>query len=91
MIDAGEGIADTFSDIAGLISQCAFSNCAHRTEPGCAIRRALEDGTLSPERWEMYARLEMENRWSMNRKNEQMVSIALRRRELNHSGKKRGY
>ena len=91
MIDAGEGIADTFSDIAELIGQCALSNCAHRTEPGCAIRRALEDGTLSPERWEMYARLERENRWSMDRKNDQMVSIALRRRVLNHSGKKRGH
>lgn len=90
MIDAGEGIADTFSDIAELTGQCAFSNCSHRTEPGCAIRRALEDGTLSPERWEMYARLEKENRWSMDRKHDQMVSIALRRRELNHSSKKRG-
>jgi ribosome biogenesis GTPase len=73
-----------------LIGQCKFSNCSHQTEPGCAIRRALEDGALSPERWEMYARLEKENRWSMDRKNDQMVNIALRRRELNHSGKKRG-
>lgn len=89
MIEAGEGIADTFSDIAELIGQCAFSNCTHRTEPGCAIRRALENGTLSPERWELYAQLEKENRWSMDRKNEQMVSIALRRRELNRSRKKR--
>ena len=89
MIDAGEGIADTFSDIAELIVQCTFSNCSHQTEPGCAIRRALEDGTLSLERWEMYTRLEKENRWSMGRKNDQMVSIALCRRELNRSRKKR--
>ena len=89
MIDAEEGIADTFSDVAELVGQCAFSNCTHRTEPGCAIRRALENSMLSPERWEMFARLEKENRWSMDRKNEQMVSIALRRRELNRSRKKR--
>lgn len=89
MIDAVEGIADTFSDISELIGQCKFSNCSHQTEPGCAIRRALEDGTLSRERWEMYVRLEKENRWSMDRKNDQMVSIALHRRELNHSRKKR--
>lgn len=86
-----ESIADTFSDITELIGQCAYSNCSHRTEPGCVIRRALEGGTLSPERGEMYARLERENRWSMDRKKDQMVSIALRRRELNHTGKKRGY
>ena len=89
MIDAVEGIDDTFSDISELIGQCKFSNCSHQTEPGCAIRRALEDGTLSRERWEMYTRLEKENRWSMDRKNDQMVSIALHRRELNHSRKKR--
>lgn len=89
MIDAVEGIADTFSDISELIGQCKFSNCSHQTEPGCATRRALEDGTLSRERWEMYTRLEKENRWSMDRKNDQMVSIALHRRELNHSRKKR--
>ena len=89
MIDAAEGIADTFSDITELIGRCAFSNCSHRTEPGCAIRLALEDGSLSQERWEMYARLEEENRWSVDRKNDRMVSIALRRRELNRNGKRR--
>ena len=89
VIDAGEGIADTFSDIAELTEQCAFSNCTHRTEPGCAIRRALEDGSLSRERWEMYARLERENQWSMDKKNELMVSVAKHRRELNRSKGKR--
>lgn len=89
VIDAGEGIADTFSDIAELISRCAFSNCSHRTEPGCAIRRALEDGSLSRERWETYARLEKENRWSMERKNELMVSVAKHRRELKRTRKNR--
>lgn len=89
MIDAAKGIADTFSDIAELIGRCAFSNCSHRTEPGCAIRRALEDGSLSRGRWEIYARLERENQWSMDRKNDRMVDIALRRRELNRSRKKR--
>ena len=43
MIDAEEGIDGTFSDIADLVSQCAFSDCTHRNEPGCAVRRALED------------------------------------------------
>ncbi len=89
VIDAGEGIADTFSDIAELTGQCAFSNCTHRTEPGCAIRRALEDGSLSRERWEMYARLERENQWNMDKKNELMVSVAKHRRELNRTRNKR--
>ena len=89
MIDAEEGIADTFSDITELISQCAFSDCTHRTEPGCAVRRALQDGTLLPERWEMYSRLAQENNWSKTRKNEQMMNIAIERRKLNQARKKR--
>ena len=89
MIDAEEGIAGTFSDIAELISQCAFSDCTHRSEPGCAVRRALEEGTLSPERWETYSRLEKENQWSKTKKNEMMMRVAMERRKLNQRRKKR--
>lgn len=89
MIDAEEGIAGTFSDIAELIGRCAFSDCTHRSEPGCAVRAALEDGSLSPERWEMYCRLEKENQWSRIRKNEKMMNIAMERRRMKNTQKKR--
>ena len=83
MIDAEEGIAGTFADIAELISRCAFSDCTHRSEPGCAVREALENGTLSAERWKMFSRLEKENQWSKVRKNEKMMNIAMERRKRN--------
>jgi len=89
VIDAEEGLAGTFADIAELTGQCAFSDCTHRNEPGCAVRRALEDGSLDPERWEMYSRLERENSWSKRRKNEKMMNIAMNRRKLNASRSKR--
>ena len=89
LIDAEAGIAGTFADIAELISRCAFSDCTHRNEPGCAVRRALEDGTLSPERWKTYSRLEKENAWSKARKNEMMMNAAMERRKLNQARKKR--
>ena len=89
VVDAGEGIAETFSDITELVSQCAFSDCTHRNEPGCAVRQALEDGTLSPERWKMYSRLEKENQWSKIRKNEMMMNVAMERRKLNQARKRR--
>lgn len=89
MIDAEEGIAGMFSDIAELIGRCAFSDCTHRSEPGCAVRAALEDGSLSPERWEMYCRLEKENQWSRIRKNEKMMNIAMERRRMKNTQKKR--
>ena len=89
VIDAEEGIAGTFSDIAELIGQCAFSDCTHQSEPGCAIRRALAEGTLSPERWETYGRLEKENQWSKAKKNDLMIKVAMNRRRLNQERKKR--
>ena len=89
MIDAEEGIAGTFADIAALIRQCAFSDCTHQSEPGCAIRRALEEGTLAPDRWETYSRLEKENQWSKTKKNEMMMKVAMERRKLNQQHKKR--
>ena len=57
MADADEGLAGTFADIAELISLCRFSDCTPGNEPGCAVRRALEDGSLPPDRWETYRRL----------------------------------
>ena len=89
MIDAEEGITETFSDISELISQCAFSDCTHRNEPGCAVRKALEDGSLAPERWKMYSRLEQENQWSKTRKNEKMMNIAIERRKIGKNPKNR--
>lgn len=89
MVDAGEGIAETFPDIAELVSRCAFSDCTHRNEPGCAVRQALEDGSLSPGRWKMYSRLEKENQWSKVRKNEMMMNAAMERRRLSRQRKRR--
>lgn len=57
---ADEGLEEAFEDVIELTTQCRFSDCAHETEPGCAIRAALEDGTLDRERWESYLKLQRE-------------------------------
>ena len=87
VIDAGEGLAGTFSDIAELISRCRFADCTHGNEPGCAVRRALADGSLSPERWETYRRLEEESNWSKRLKNERNMKISMQKRKM---GKQKG-
>lgn len=61
MGDAGDGIDETFSDIMELASKCRFRDCRHDTEPGCAVKAALKDGSLSPERLELYKSLQREN------------------------------
>ena len=50
-------VAETFEDIAALAQGCRFSNCEHRTEPGCAVLAAVEQGALDPERLEHYRHL----------------------------------
>jgi len=54
LLDADKGIRAGFTDVEELFSQCRFSNCRHRTEPGCAVQAALADGSLSHEHWERY-------------------------------------
>lgn len=64
VIDVEEGVNDTFSDIVELIHSCRFSNCKHNGEPGCAVQRAIEEGVLTRERYELYFGLQRENRWA---------------------------
>jgi ribosome biogenesis GTPase len=60
VVESLDGLTDAFSDIDELALQCKFNDCAHDTEPGCAIRAAIEDGTLDQERYESYLKLERE-------------------------------
>ncbi len=55
-----EEVAHTFADIEELIAQCRFRNCRHQTEPGCAVREAIEEGVLDPGRFRNYVRLRRE-------------------------------
>jgi ribosome biogenesis GTPase len=58
--ESAEGLGETFADIEELAAQCRFNDCAHDTEPGCAIRAALGDGTLELGRWLSYGKLQRE-------------------------------
>ena len=49
-----------FADIDALAQQCRFADCSHGSEPGCAVRAAVEDGTLSEERLENWRKLRRE-------------------------------
>lgn len=64
MWDASEGIDTAFSDIEALASQCRFSDCTHSGEPGCAVCKALKEGSLSCSRWQSYLKLTAENAYA---------------------------
>lgn len=86
LVDVEVGVSGTFSDIEELAGQCRFRDCTHGGEPGCAIRKALEDGTLDARRWEMYQSLMGESRKNTDRK-----AIAIQRKKMNKSGNRRNW
>jgi ribosome biogenesis GTPase / thiamine phosphate phosphatase len=61
LADADAGIDDVFADIAALVSECRFTNCRHESEPGCAIRAALEDDRIDLDRLRRYRKLAAED------------------------------
>jgi len=58
--DADEGIEATFEDIEEIAAGCHFSDCKHEAEPRCAVRAAIENGTLATERLENYLKMQRE-------------------------------
>lgn len=53
-------LAKTFADIDALASICKFRDCMHTNEPGCAVQKAIRDGTLASERFFSYQKLKKE-------------------------------
>jgi ribosome biogenesis GTPase len=60
LIDADEGVSVVFDDIERLAHACRFNDCRHANEPGCAVRAALQGGTLDPARWAHFQKLGLE-------------------------------
>ncbi|GGK71395.1 ribosome small subunit-dependent GTPase A [Mangrovihabitans endophyticus] len=60
LLDTGSGLDRTFADIADLAALCRFADCRHGAEPGCAVRAAVHDGSLSVRRLESWRKLQHE-------------------------------
>ncbi|MGB1557048.1 MAG: ribosome small subunit-dependent GTPase A [Oceanococcaceae bacterium] len=60
LADCATGVAATFADIDALTADCRFNDCAHDTEPGCAVRAALQAGELEQRRFDSYLKLHKE-------------------------------
>ena len=57
-----QGLEGAFEDVAGVAEACRFRDCRHEDEPGCAVRAALEEGRLDPERLGSLRKLQGEAR-----------------------------
>jgi ribosome biogenesis GTPase len=58
----GSGLEAAFEEIAELATACRFTDCGHGSEPGCAVRAAVEERRLEPARLASYLKLQAELR-----------------------------
>jgi ribosome biogenesis GTPase len=56
-VDDPTGLDHAFVEFRPHLGNCRFSDCRHRSEPGCAVRAALDRGTIAAERYASYLAL----------------------------------
>jgi ribosome biogenesis GTPase len=76
--DTGDAAAGTFSDIAALAEGCRFRDCAHESEPGCAVIAAVESGELAAGRLESFRKLRDEQAYQ-HRQQDQRAQLEQKR------------
>ena len=76
---AREGVRETFADVEALTEQCRFRDCAHNSEPGCALQDAVRSGAVDSERVASYLKLKDELA-SAEQRQEQSAVIVERRK-----------
>jgi ribosome biogenesis GTPase len=72
LYDAADGLAQVFSDVEELAAQCRFVDCAHDTEPGCAVTEAVASGELPERRLASWRKLQREAAWMASRTDARM-------------------
>ncbi|CAL9527687.1 Small ribosomal subunit biogenesis GTPase RsgA [Nocardiopsis dassonvillei] len=86
-----EGVDRTFSDVTGLAELCRFRDCAHESEPGCAVRAAVDEGELDLSRLERWNRLRREAERNRARGDARLRSEQTRRwKAATKAGRERG-
>ncbi|WP_223701768.1 ribosome small subunit-dependent GTPase A [Sutcliffiella deserti] len=75
--EADGAISHSFLDIEALAEQCYFRDCKHANEPKCAVREAIEEGTLEAARYQSYVKLQRELAF-LERKNDKRAQLAER-------------
>jgi ribosome biogenesis GTPase len=80
LLDTAAGLDQAFADIAELAAHCRFADCGHEAEPACAVRAALDDGSLPARRLESWRKLHREVAVESARQSVRLASSAGRRR-----------
>lgn len=71
-------VEKSFADIDELAAYCKFSDCKHESEPGCAVRKAIENGELDEARFENYNKINKELKY------QELNSRSLEKEKINN-------
>lgn len=69
-----DGLDQVFAEISSLAESCRFRDCEHRTEPGCAVLAAIDDGSLQQRRLDSYRKLLREAAYQERRGNARLAA-----------------
>lgn len=75
--ESQDGLQESFEDIEQLSLQCSFRDCKHVKEPGCAVKGAIQAGTLSSDRFDSFLKLQKELAF-LERKTDKQAMLAER-------------
>ena len=84
-------VAETFEDIAELAASCRFGNCAHVTEPGCAVLAAVAEGRLDAERLEHFRHLGREIAFEERKRDKSAAAAEKKKWKKIHQANKQLY
>jgi len=95
--DVGGAVKETFDDIEALALHCHFTDCRHRDEPRCAVKRAVAEGRIPPARLASYLKLQdelahlasqQEERLRLEEKRQAKIGAKALRARLKDKGRK---
>lgn len=84
LYDAEEGLAQAYADLEEFAADCRFSDCVHQTEPGCAVRAAVDSGDLPERRLIGWRKLRREADWMASRTDARLRAERVRTWKIMH-------
>jgi ribosome biogenesis GTPase / thiamine phosphate phosphatase len=89
--DSAAGLGQAFADVEAAGARCHFADCRHESEPGCAVRQAVEAGLLDPERVQSYHKLRREQEFLDRKRDPLLRSEEQRKWKATHKALRRLY
>lgn len=89
--DQGESLSSSFQDVEGFASNCRYRDCSHKSEPGCAVLDAIDNGEIERSRLQSYFKLQKELAFLERKTNTQAKLAEQRKWKQISKGQKKRY